>query len=247
MLDVHPPHTPTHTWKDFFIHIATIVVGLIIAVGLEQSVELIHQHNERAELRRSLHDDGQKTLFDCHNTELSLETDLHVIGIRIAQVRAALYDHVPLAALPISRASDFDEPADPTWNAAKTSGLVNLLSQQEVQAYSEISDLTDYVSADHKQYLETGNAVRQFYLRFKVARDGHSPDLSNATPADLSTYLDLLAVSYSARRNFLLWTEQLHGGQEAVLDGERNLNRMQHNERKYDSLPPPPPNLDAPK
>jgi 7,8-dihydropterin-6-yl-methyl-4-(beta-D-ribofuranosyl)aminobenzene 5'-phosphate synthase len=24
MLDVHPPHTPTHTWKDFSIHIATI-------------------------------------------------------------------------------------------------------------------------------------------------------------------------------------------------------------------------------
>ena len=34
MLDIHPPHTPTHTWKDFFIHIATIGLGLLIAVGL---------------------------------------------------------------------------------------------------------------------------------------------------------------------------------------------------------------------
>ena len=25
MLDVHPPHNPTHTWPDFLIHIATIV------------------------------------------------------------------------------------------------------------------------------------------------------------------------------------------------------------------------------
>jgi hypothetical protein len=51
MLDVHPPHAPTHTWKDFFIHIATIVVGLIIAVGLEQGVEaLVHRHHaHRAE------------------------------------------------------------------------------------------------------------------------------------------------------------------------------------------------------
>jgi hypothetical protein len=24
MLDVHPPHNPTHTWPDFLIHIATI-------------------------------------------------------------------------------------------------------------------------------------------------------------------------------------------------------------------------------
>ena len=39
MLDVHPPQSATHTWKDFFIHIATICIGLLIAVGLEQTVE----------------------------------------------------------------------------------------------------------------------------------------------------------------------------------------------------------------
>jgi len=35
MLDVHPPHASTHTWRDFFIHIATICIGLLIAVDLE--------------------------------------------------------------------------------------------------------------------------------------------------------------------------------------------------------------------
>ena len=30
MLDVHPPHHPTHSWQDFFIHIATIVIGLFM-------------------------------------------------------------------------------------------------------------------------------------------------------------------------------------------------------------------------
>ena len=38
MLDVHAPHETVHSWKDFFIHIATIVIGLLIAVGLEQTV-----------------------------------------------------------------------------------------------------------------------------------------------------------------------------------------------------------------
>ena len=45
MLDVHPPHAPTHTWRDFFIHIATITVGLLIAVGLEQAVEFLHHRH----------------------------------------------------------------------------------------------------------------------------------------------------------------------------------------------------------
>jgi hypothetical protein len=46
MLEVHAPHESIHTWKSFFIHIATIVIGLLIAVGLEQAVETIHWHNQ---------------------------------------------------------------------------------------------------------------------------------------------------------------------------------------------------------
>ncbi|MBW4040411.1 MAG: hypothetical protein HIU91_16445, partial [Acidobacteria bacterium] len=46
MLDVHPPHQAAHTRKDFFIHIATICVGLLIAIGLEQSVEWLHRKHQ---------------------------------------------------------------------------------------------------------------------------------------------------------------------------------------------------------
>jgi hypothetical protein len=45
MLDVHPPHHAASTWRDFFIHIATIVIGLCIAVGIEQTVEFFHHHH----------------------------------------------------------------------------------------------------------------------------------------------------------------------------------------------------------
>lgn len=51
MLDVHPPHEAAHSWKDFLIHISTIVIGLLIAVGLEQTVEWIHHRHQVAETR----------------------------------------------------------------------------------------------------------------------------------------------------------------------------------------------------
>ena len=54
MLDVHAPHETIHTWRAFFIHLATIVIGLLIAVGLEQTVEYFHHRNQVAEIRRSL-------------------------------------------------------------------------------------------------------------------------------------------------------------------------------------------------
>jgi len=64
MLDVHAPHQSVHTWKDFFVHIATICVGLLIAVGLEQAVEGVHHHHQREQLLVSLDHDTRATLQD---------------------------------------------------------------------------------------------------------------------------------------------------------------------------------------
>jgi hypothetical protein len=42
VLDVHPPHEPVHGWRDFFVHPATITIGLLIALSLEGCVEWRH-------------------------------------------------------------------------------------------------------------------------------------------------------------------------------------------------------------
>ena len=47
MFDVHAPHQTIHTWKDFLIHIAAITIGLLLAVGLEQTVEYVHHRHQR--------------------------------------------------------------------------------------------------------------------------------------------------------------------------------------------------------
>src|SRR5580693_4130639 len=59
MLDVHPAHHAATTWRDFFVHIATIVLGLIIAVGLEQTVEFFHHRHQIAETRELLRNERE--------------------------------------------------------------------------------------------------------------------------------------------------------------------------------------------
>ena len=43
MLDVHVPEHGIHRFRDFFLHLFTITIGLLIALGLEASVEALHQ------------------------------------------------------------------------------------------------------------------------------------------------------------------------------------------------------------
>jgi hypothetical protein len=49
MLDIHAPHESVHTWKSFFIHIATITIGLLIAICLEKTVEFFHHRHQARE------------------------------------------------------------------------------------------------------------------------------------------------------------------------------------------------------
>src|SRR5580704_15652910 len=54
MLDVHPAHHAASTWRDFFIHIATIVLGLLIAISLEQTIEYFHHRHLAREASEQL-------------------------------------------------------------------------------------------------------------------------------------------------------------------------------------------------
>ena len=54
MLDVHTPHETTRTWKDFFIHVAIITIGLLIAIGLEQTVALVHHRHLNQQLEQQM-------------------------------------------------------------------------------------------------------------------------------------------------------------------------------------------------
>jgi len=75
MLDIHPARHAANTWRDFFIHIATIVVGLMIAVGLEQAVEHMHDLKRVAETRSALETERLINInrFDANTKEFSRE------------------------------------------------------------------------------------------------------------------------------------------------------------------------------
>lgn len=57
-MDVHPPHGPIRSWKDFTLHLLTITIGLLIALTLEAAVESLHHRHmvrdARANLRREI-------------------------------------------------------------------------------------------------------------------------------------------------------------------------------------------------
>jgi hypothetical protein len=59
-----------------------------------------------------------------------------------------------------------------------------------------------------------------------------SPDLSNASPEDLHSYLGLLTTAYEAMGTYIHWLRIITGAESAVADGKTNLAEIYASERK---------------
>ena len=230
MLDVHAPHEPVHTWKSFFIHIATIVVGLFIAVGLEQSVEALHRHHEVAALREDLHAESRQVVGDARQSEAGHRYELRWLATRIAQAQVAIRERHPIGPREPNDMPNYASPDLPIWRSAKAGGRTALLTKGEVNAYAEI----EYVQA-HLDELEVVKntaryAVRSFNREFPALPNG-DPDLSDASVEDLHTYLRLLSTAYEAIDAYVHWLRIITGAETAVIDGKTKLEEIYAAER----------------
>jgi len=144
MIDIHPSTHPANTWREFFIHIATIVLGLLIAVGLEQSVEYLHHRNEARDARASIQQELVQNESILHNNLDRLAADQQQLGKNMDLLDSTAPDAQTLPALQYSWY--LFRLRDAAWNAAKTDGSIALIAPREIGEanyfYSSNAELT---------------------------------------------------------------------------------------------------------
>ncbi len=190
MLDVHPAQHAATSWKDFFIHIATIVVGLLIAVGLEQTVEVIHHRHELAQVRRELSNEREvnrkamaKEASYWRWETVELRNNLMVLAY--LQIHPGTADETLPGSLIWSHVHEPHSEA--VWDAAKTSGVTSLMSREEIEQYEDAYNKLREV--DDARWL-TWNALNEASrYQFTDSR------LSHLTPAQISDVITLTQVA----------------------------------------------------
>jgi hypothetical protein len=136
MLDVHVPHQTVHTWKDFFIHIATITIGLLIAISLEQTVEYLHHRHQAKEMAEKLRAESlanrrivQFNIANCDQAISVIEQDM-----RVLENMKVFGEHVTPELIPIPRTITY-YPSDSAWLTIKDSALLPIVDQTLVSNY----------------------------------------------------------------------------------------------------------------
>jgi hypothetical protein len=151
VLDVHPPHEPLYSWRDFFIHLATITIGLLIALSLEGCVEWQHRRHLVHEAETSLHREIQEnsknlqaTLDDLHKQQDALEQDIVVLKKIIANPKVTNHD-------PMSIGFHISGFKSVSWKTAQSTGALSYMPYERAEEYSTIYYQQDLVDDAQKQ------------------------------------------------------------------------------------------------
>lgn len=221
MLEIHTPHEAIHTWKSFFIHIATIVVGLLIAVGLEQTVELFHHRHQRYELGEALRRNGEGNRRYIKDDLAVAEGMLHWALEQIAIVeRTGATGTLTIRRMP---AGLIYAPDAGVWISAKASGLSSLLPAGAQNWYEDMDDreraIFDSTTGGTTLLNAQLSALDQAIGAHVVETSSGDLDLSALTAAQRATLIDRfqavvsqvcsvirLLISYSNDNEYILQT-----------------------------------------
>jgi hypothetical protein len=129
---VHPPKA-VDSWREFFIEIAIIVIGVALALAAEEMLSNYHTNKEVAVVEDSLNDELSDSLF------ASLET------IRAADCNARVLDRVDGIVHGTGDLAVGDIPGSPVrlwgsaaWDAAVASGIVEEMEHDQRHAYAQL-------------------------------------------------------------------------------------------------------------
>jgi hypothetical protein len=153
MLDVHAPHSKIHGYGEFFLHLFTITVGLLIATQIESCMEWRHHVHLAEDARTSLHQEIVRNLADMKEAQSGqmkwrqeVEDDLRALS--------RIQDHPnDPGAQHAKLAFNFHsiDLRDTAWRTAQTTGALAYMPYEEAQRYSEIYRTQDQFLASQEK------------------------------------------------------------------------------------------------
>jgi hypothetical protein len=151
VLDVHAPHEPIHGWRDFFIHLATITIGLLIALSLERVVEWQHHrhlaHQAKVSLGNEIRGNAKEVpvaLEDVRNLHAMLKQDIAVLNRIIADPKKPNRENITFKY----KIRWFN---DTGWRTAQSTTALLYFPYDEALQYSDMYDQQAYIDTAEQQ------------------------------------------------------------------------------------------------
>jgi hypothetical protein len=183
-MDVHPAHHAPRTWRDFFLQLLMITIGLFIALMLQAAVESLHHRHLVREARENLRREIQINREHYAENVQTLEKTRRQLTNDIEQLRD-LRSGKMIEKSALHWSWDWNGYIDAAWKTARETGAVSYMGFELINAYSELYTQQEYVNAQAVVIIDEEPRSAAFLL---VAREP-----SGLTASDIQSMLISLA------------------------------------------------------
>jgi len=150
MIDVHPPHAAAHGPRDFFIHLFTITIGLLIALGLEGAVEWQHHrhlaHDAEASMTSEVKSNAsgiEEELDALHKEQEALKHDVVVLNGIIRTGKPPEHESMNITF----HMHTFDSLS---WTTAQTTGALAYMPYSQASEFASLYKAQEELSASEQ-------------------------------------------------------------------------------------------------
>jgi hypothetical protein len=196
MLEVHLPHKPIHGVWEFFFHLFTITIGLLIATQIESCVEWRHHVHLAEEARTQLRIEIENNLKDLKQAQPELaqwrkaiDDDLEAMQRIQERPEEPKNQHTHLSV-------NFSSMSlrDTAWRTAQSTGSLGYMPYEEAERYANVYQAEQALLAMEDKPLEDATDIHGLITRF------HWGDKSRITREQA----DILAERFGRMRLHLL-------------------------------------------
>jgi hypothetical protein len=222
MLDVHPPHKAIEGVGEFFLHLFTITVGLLIAVGIEAAVER-HQHRELAsEARDTMTAEIRKNSSNVADALKEIDQEQQKLKDNLAKVRKVQLNPSDPSSRDLHLDISFDTTGleDTGWRTAQVTGALAFMPYAESERYTSIYRVGEEFLKNQDQLSEDESRILGIIQKFHVGEG------SNLT----KDAADALAEQFGIWQGHLLYLKiaarVLQEQQNAFLEGREPKHNL---------------------
>ena len=193
MLDVHAPEHAPHTLRDFFLHIFTITIGLLIALGLEAGVEWQHHVHLRHEADENILSEIRDNQHELGEVLNHIPKERETLTYALAFLKAHA-EGKPVDVHDVSLGMNLGTYRDASWQTASATGALGYMTYAHVKQYSAVYSLQAQFT---QLQTETLGAFLQIQSYVMGGEDPNkfSPAIAEKARADVQkTLADLLAM-----------------------------------------------------
>ena len=140
MIEVHPPDHAPHGVRDFLLHIFTITVGLLIALGLENFVEWRHHVHLKHQAEETMRQELRANQKDLNDVVAAIPREQANLK-RIEAFLQARMEGKTFTVHSMQTGMTQVTPQNAAWNTASATGALSYMDYDEVQRFSSAYQL----------------------------------------------------------------------------------------------------------